>query len=142
MPLLIWLELCWRLRLLRDGYCYETTHIQADIYDSYGAGVGTVLNAVGVVGSVDMQIATVIQPGYWWYDPNEKAPKRKLHRDIKPKILKCVQEWPGLTSDRIADKTGTTINYCREILKQLINAKLIRKVYEGNGVITYWSVNA
>ena len=56
MLLLTWFALRLRLRLLRDGYCYETAHIQTHLYDLHGAGVSAVLDPVGVMGSVDMQV--------------------------------------------------------------------------------------
>ena len=86
-----------------------------------------------------MNVATHIQPGYWWYPPGP-AVKRTKSQDTVAKILRCVQENPGITTDKVADRVGTTLNYCRTALKRLTNCNKVRKSFEGRSVVTYWAV--
>lgn len=80
-------------------------------------------------------IQTTLVPGVPW---PTTMPKKKLGTGTKAKILKCVTDNPGITSDGVVEKTGVSINYTREILHRLVLGKKITKVYEGRSVITYW----
>ena len=144
MPLQTWLALLWPLRLLQLGYCYEATHIQTHLYDRDGVGVSAISNPVGFMGSVDMQVVcTTLIPGFWWYDPANRGTKpHQCSKDIPGKILRFVQANPGQTSDQIVKGTGTTIHYCRSVLRKLMRDGKVTKKYYGHSVFTYFAVNA
>lgn len=85
-----------------------------------------------------MNVQTTLVPGYWWYPAGHKI-KRKLGRNIKDAVLRCVRNNPGITSDRVPSLTGSTLNYAREVLRILVVEGLVTKKYEGHSVVTYWS---